>query len=103
MVLYCEGPLCRLSKKEQGAKSDEKGAVKIVKKEQVPKNGREQREQDKILKGAGSIDPPNRASVGELPNKESQFVGQVSYQLHSYIVLHGEALLTWLKERIPCR
>ncbi len=42
-------------KKEQGAKRDEKGAVKIGKKERVSKNGREQGE---ISKGAGSIDPP---------------------------------------------
>ena len=35
-------------KKELGAKRDEKGAVKIGKKEQVPKNGREQGEQGKI-------------------------------------------------------
>ncbi len=54
-------------KKEQGAKRDEKGAVKIVKKERAPKNGREQGEQGKMLKGAGSIDPPpNRASFGGL-------------------------------------
>ncbi len=45
-------------KKEQGAKSDEKGAVKIGKKERAPKNGREQGEWGKISKGAGSIDPP---------------------------------------------
>ncbi len=32
------------------------------------KNGREQGEQGKMSKGAGSIDPPNRASmVGALP------------------------------------
>ncbi len=45
-------------KKEQGAKGDEKGAVKIGKKERVPKNGREQGDRGKMLKGAGSIDPP---------------------------------------------
>ncbi len=45
-------------KKEQGAKRDEKGAVKIGKKERAPKNGREQGEQGKMSKGAGSIDPP---------------------------------------------
>ncbi len=45
-------------KKEQGAKRDEKGAVKIGKKEQAPKNGREQGERGKMSKGAGSIDPP---------------------------------------------
>ncbi len=44
--------------KEQGAKRDEKGAVKIGKKEQAPKNGREQGERGKKSKGAGSIDPP---------------------------------------------
>ncbi len=49
-------------KKERGAKRDEKGAVKISKKERVPKNGREQGERCKLSKGAGSIDPPpNRA------------------------------------------
>ena len=36
-------------KKEQGAKKDEKGAVKISKKEQVLKNGREQGEWGKML------------------------------------------------------
>ena len=41
---------------------DEKGAVKIGKMEQTPKNGREQRERGKMSKGAGNIDPPNRAS-----------------------------------------
>ncbi len=51
------------NKKEQGAKSDEKGAVKIGKKERVPKNRREQGEWGKMSKGAGSIDPPNRASL----------------------------------------
>ncbi len=45
-------------KKEQGAKRDEKGTVKIGKKERAPKNGREQGERGKMLKGAGSIDPP---------------------------------------------
>ncbi len=45
-------------KKEQGAKRDEKGALKIDKKERVPKNGREQGEWGKMSKGAGSIDPP---------------------------------------------
>ncbi len=45
-------------KKEQGAKRDENGAVKIGKKERVPKNGRKQGEQGKMSKGAGSIDPP---------------------------------------------
>ncbi len=49
-------------KKEQGAKRDEIGAVKIGKKERAPKNGREQGERGKMSKGAGSIDPPNRAS-----------------------------------------
>ena len=49
-------------KREQGAKRDEKGAVKMCKKERAPKNGREQGERDKMSKGAGSIDPPNRAS-----------------------------------------
>ncbi len=52
-------------KEEQGAKRDEKGAVKISKKERAPKNGREQGERDKMLKGAGSVDPPNRASADE--------------------------------------
>ena len=45
-------------KKEQGAKSDEKGAVTIGKKERAPKNGREQGEWGKMSNGAGSIDPP---------------------------------------------
>ncbi len=45
-------------KKEQGAKSDEKGAVKNGKKEPALKNGREQGEWGKMAKGAGSIDPP---------------------------------------------
>ncbi len=45
-------------KKEQGAKRDEKGAVKIGKKEQAMKNGREQGEGGKMSKGAWSIDPP---------------------------------------------
>ncbi len=33
----------------------------------APQNGREQGERGKMLKGAGSIDPPNRASI--LPSK----------------------------------
>ncbi len=37
---------------------DEKGAVKIGKKEQTPKNGREQGERGKMSNGAGSVDPP---------------------------------------------
>ncbi len=45
-------------KKEQGAKTDEKGAVKIGQKERAPKNEREQGEWGKMSKGAGSIDPP---------------------------------------------
>ncbi len=45
-------------KKEQGANRDEKGAVKIGKKERAPKIGREQGERGKTSKGAGSIDPP---------------------------------------------
>ena len=49
-------------KKEQGAKREEKGAVNIGKKELALKNGREQGEQGKMSKGAGSIDPPNKAS-----------------------------------------
>ncbi len=49
-------------KKEQIAKRNEKGAVKIGKKERAPKNGREQGERGKMSKGAGSMDPPNRAS-----------------------------------------
>ncbi len=48
----------KVSRKEQGAKGDEKGAVKIGKKERGPKNGREQGERGKMSKGAGSIDPP---------------------------------------------
>ncbi len=36
---------------------DEKGAVKIVKKERALKNGREQGERGKMSKGAGSTDP----------------------------------------------
>ncbi len=47
----------RKIKKKQGAKKDEKGAVKITKKERALKNGREQGEQGNILKGAGSRDP----------------------------------------------
>ncbi len=43
---------------EQGAKMDEKGAVKIGEKERAPKNGREQGERGKMSKGAGSIDLP---------------------------------------------
>ena len=54
-------------KKEQGAKRDEKGAVKTGKKERAPKNGRQQGERGKMSKGAGSIKtvdpPPNRASI----------------------------------------
>ncbi len=42
-------------KKEQGAKRDEKGAVKMGEKERTPKNGREQGERGKMLKGARSI------------------------------------------------
>ncbi len=45
-------------KKEQGAKRDEKGAVKIGKEERVPKNRREWGAQGKKSKGAGSINPP---------------------------------------------
>ncbi len=45
-------------KKEQGAKTDKKGAVKIGQKERAPRNGREQGERVKMSKGAGSIDPP---------------------------------------------
>ncbi len=45
------------SKKEQGAKGDQKGALKIDKKERAPKNGREQGERCEMSKGAGSIDP----------------------------------------------
>ncbi len=37
--------------------------MEIGKKERAPKNKREQGEQGKMLKGAGSIDPPNRASM----------------------------------------
>ena len=58
-------PILNRVKKEQGASGDKKGAVKIGKKEQTPKNGREQGERGKMLKGAGSIDPPNRASILE--------------------------------------
>ncbi len=43
-------------KKEQGAKRDVKGAVSKM--ERAPKNGREQEEQGKMSKGAGSIEPP---------------------------------------------
>ena len=39
----------------------------VGKKERVPKNGREQGEWGKMSKGAGSIDPPNRASVPTCP------------------------------------
>ncbi len=45
-------------KKEQGAKRGEKGAVKIGQKERAPKNEKEQGEWGKMLKGAGSMDPP---------------------------------------------
>ncbi len=45
-------------KKEQGEKRDEKGAVKIGKKERALKDGREKGERGKMSKGAGSIDPP---------------------------------------------
>ena len=44
--------------REQGAKRDEKGAVKIGKEERVPKNRREWGAQGKKSKGAGSINPP---------------------------------------------
>ncbi len=37
--------------------------MKISKKERVLKNGREQGERGRKSKGAGSMDPPNRASV----------------------------------------
>ncbi len=47
-------------KKEQGGKKDEKGAVKIG---EASKNGREQGEHSKMSKAAGSMDPPNRASL----------------------------------------
>ncbi len=50
-------------KKEQGAKKDEKGAVKISTKERVLKNGREQGERGKMSKGAGSMDPPPYQSL----------------------------------------
>ena len=49
------------TKKEQGAKRDETGAVKIDKKDRTPKNGREQEEWGKMSNKAGSLDPPNRA------------------------------------------
>ena len=39
-------------------KEQEKEAVKIGKKERAPKNQRKQGERGKMLKGAGSIDPP---------------------------------------------
>ncbi len=53
-------------KKEQGAKRDEKGAMKIGQKERAPKNGREQGERGKMSQGAESLDPPpNRASVAD--------------------------------------
>ena len=42
----------------QGAKRDEKGAVKIGKKETSIENGREQGERGKVSKGAGRIGPP---------------------------------------------
>ncbi len=45
-------------KKEQGAKRDEKGAVKTGKRERASQNEREQGERCKMSKGAGSIDPP---------------------------------------------
>ena len=49
--------------KELGEKRGEKGAMNIGKKERAPKNGREQLERGEMSKGAGSIDPPNKASV----------------------------------------
>ncbi len=48
--------------REQEAKRDETGAVKIGKTERAPKNGREQGEWGKTSIGAGSIDPPNNNS-----------------------------------------
>ncbi len=50
-------------KKEQGAKRDERGAVKIGKKEQAPKSERGQGERGKMLKGAGSIDHPQQSLI----------------------------------------
>ncbi len=63
-------------KKEQRAKRDEKGAVKIGKKERAPKNGREQGEWGKMSEGAGSIDPPpNRAPyIGSFPNRNFEII-----------------------------
>ena len=49
-------------KKGQGAKGHEKGAVKTGQRERTPKNRRDQGEWGKMSKGAGSIDPPTRAS-----------------------------------------
>ena len=40
------------------AKKDGKGAVRIGKQEQAPRNGREQGEQGKMSMGAGSIGLP---------------------------------------------
>ncbi len=53
----------KLKRSRERAKRAEKGAVKIGKKEQASNNGREQGERGKMSKGAGSTDPPNRASA----------------------------------------
>ncbi len=48
--------------KRSREQTNDKGAVKTDKKERAPQNGREHGERGKMSKGAGSIDPPNRAS-----------------------------------------
>ena len=53
----------KIIKKEQGSEQNENIAGKIVKKEQGAKNGKEQGARGKIVKGARSIDPPNRGSI----------------------------------------
>ncbi len=50
------GSGARSKRNYQGAKRDERGAVKIGKKEQAPNNGREQGERGKMSKRAGSRD-----------------------------------------------
>ncbi len=53
-------------KRSREQREMKKGAVKIGKKMQVPKNGREQGEQGKMSEGSGSKDPPNRATLKSL-------------------------------------
>ncbi len=51
-------------KKEQGAKRDEKGAVKTGKKERAPKNGREQGERGKMRREQGAQTPLTEPHCG---------------------------------------